>query len=448
MVIDGTPGEGRSPGTTTSGATRTAASSSPPRCSSRRPRRPERSRAPPRARSRRRASATPRRRARGCCVARRLQRAARRRRGRRRHPHPRGAADDRAAARAGRRGRARLPPRPARRAASPTLSMAPVAARLGELLGDRVALRAGCRRRGGRGRGARRSAAARCCCSRTCASSAGETSNDPELAAALARARRGLRQRRLRRRPPRARVDRGRRRATCPAYAGLLLEREVRELTAVRDDPERPLCVVLGGAKVRDKIGVIDRFLERADAILIGGAMATPSSARRASRSATRWSRRRARRWPASVLEGAEDAGCELLLPDRPGARPTLRRRRPRRASSTGSRCPTAGWGSTSGRATRGRYAGGSPSAGTVFWNGPMGVFELEPFAAGTRAVAEAVAAAPGLHRGRRRRLGRGAGARSGSPTRRLALDRRRRVARADGGARAARGGGAAREEA
>ncbi len=58
-----------------------------------------------------------------------------------------------------------------------------------------------------------------------------------------------------------------------PAYAGLLLEREVRELTSVLDDPDRPLVVVLGGAKVTDKIGVIERFLEIADRILIGGAM-------------------------------------------------------------------------------------------------------------------------------------------------------------------------------
>ena len=58
-----------------------------------------------------------------------------------------------------------------------------------------------------------------------------------------------------------------------PAFAGLLLEREVRELTAVRDDPERPLVIVLGGAKVTDKIGVIERFLDSAQEILIGGAM-------------------------------------------------------------------------------------------------------------------------------------------------------------------------------
>src|SRR5581483_12329654 len=58
-----------------------------------------------------------------------------------------------------------------------------------------------------------------------------------------------------------------------PAYAGLLLEREVRELTAVRDDPAPPLCVILGGAKVSGKVGVIERFLGTADEILIGGAM-------------------------------------------------------------------------------------------------------------------------------------------------------------------------------
>ena len=69
---------------------------------------------------------------------------------------------------------------------------------------------------------------------------------------------------------------------------------------------------------------------------------------------------------------------------------------RPSAARATGSRCPTAGWASTSARAPRRAYAEAIAGAGTVLWNGPMGAFELEPFAAGTRAVAEAVAAAPG----------------------------------------------------
>ncbi len=89
-----------------------------------------------------------------------------------------------------------------------------------------------------------------------------------------------------------------------PGYAGLLLEREVTELSAVVESPRRPLVVVLGGAKVSDKIGVIDRFLDLADRILIGGAMASASSAPRASPPATRWSRRRGSSWPRRRWSG------------------------------------------------------------------------------------------------------------------------------------------------
>ena len=100
----------------------------------------------------------------------------------------------------------------------------------------------------------------------------GETKNDPELAEALA----GLADLYVndafgashRAHASTEGVAHG-----CPAYAGLLLEREVTELTSVRDDPEAPLVVVLGGAKVTDKIGVIDRFLDTAAEVLIGGAM-------------------------------------------------------------------------------------------------------------------------------------------------------------------------------
>jgi phosphoglycerate kinase len=180
-----------------------------------------------------------------------------------------------------------------------------------------------------------------------------------------------------------------------PGYAGLLLEREVRELTALVEDAERPLVVVLGGAKVSDKIGVIERFLEIADEILIGGAMCF--SFFRAQGVATGDSMvdsedvEPARR----ALNAAEGAACELRLPvdlvlaDRfeAGAE---------RREHDGVEVP-AGWmGLDVGPDTAHAYARSIASAATVLWNGPMGVFELEPFAAGTRTVAEAVAAATG----------------------------------------------------
>ncbi len=180
-----------------------------------------------------------------------------------------------------------------------------------------------------------------------------------------------------------------------PAVAGLLLEREVVTLRSIVEAPERPLVVLLGGAKVSDKIALIDRFLDTADALLIGGAMCfsffraqgipTGDSlveeegvelARRALAKADASDCRL--RLPVDLVVGARfDAGAEhreldeVEVPD--------------------------GWmGLDIGPRTAAAYADELAKAGTVFWNGPMGAFEMKPFAAGTRAVAEAVARAGG----------------------------------------------------
>ena len=205
----------------------------------------------------------------------------------------------------GRRRRALLAPRPAGGSRPRALDGAGrrAARRAARRLRRRCPRR---RRRRGRGASSPGSTRARCCCSRTPASSPGETSNDPELAEALA----GLADLYVNDAfgaAHRAHASTEGVAHHLPAYAGLLLEREVRELTSVLDDPERPLVVVLGGAKVSDKIGVIDRFLEIADQVLIGGAMCFSFfSAPRATRPATRWSRRRASSSPATLLERAE----------------------------------------------------------------------------------------------------------------------------------------------
>ena len=135
-----------------------------------------------------------------------------------------------------------------------------------------------------------------------------------------------------------------------PAVAGFLLEREVTVLSSLLTDPEHPFVVVLGGAKVSDKIGVIERFLEIADAILIGGAMCfafframgRPTGDSLVEEEGVELARR--------VLELAEQSSCRLELPqdlvlaDRFDADA-------HDASRDGTTCPTAGWGSTSGRA-------------------------------------------------------------------------------------------------
>ncbi len=180
-----------------------------------------------------------------------------------------------------------------------------------------------------------------------------------------------------------------------PGYAGLLLEREVRELTAVRDDPEPPLCVVLGGAKVSDKIGVIERFLEVADQILVGGAMCFSFFRAQGMETGESLVEEEGVELAREVLAEAEDSRCELRLPvDLVVAERLEAGAEHRRLDRV--EVP-AGWmGLDIGPRTAASYAAEIDRAGTVFWNGPMGAFEIEPFEAGTRAVAEAVAQAPG----------------------------------------------------
>ena len=176
-----------------------------------------------------------------------------------------------------------------------------------------------------------------------------------------------------------------------PAYAGLLLEREVDELTGVRDHPGRPLVVVLGGAKVSDKIGVLDRFLSVADEVLIGGAMCF--SFFRAQGVGT----------GNSLVEDEGVALAEGLLLNPRGLRLPVDlvlgdafSVEAERREVEGVEVPDGWMGLDIGPRTAAVYADSIAGAGTVLWNGPMGAFELEPFATGTRTVAEAVAAAPG----------------------------------------------------
>jgi phosphoglycerate kinase len=180
-----------------------------------------------------------------------------------------------------------------------------------------------------------------------------------------------------------------------PAYAGLLLEKEVTELSRVVDSPRRPLVVVLGGAKVSDKVGVIDRFLDVADKILIGGAMCFSFFRAQGIAIGDSLSDDASVEAAREALAKAESSDCELVLPvdlvlGRSFAADTETR------ESDGVEVPDGWMGLDIGPRSQERYAEAVAGAGTVLWNGPMGAFEMEPFAAGTRAVAEAVAAASG----------------------------------------------------
>jgi phosphoglycerate kinase len=273
----------------------------------------------------------------------------------------------------------------------PALSLAPVAKRLGELLGTEVKLAPGviegdvdltC---GALGPGD-------VLMLENVRFEAGETKNDPHLAESLAQLG-DLYVNDAFGASHRAHASTAGVADYLPAYAGLLLEREVTELTKVVESPERPLVVVLGGAKVSDKVGVIDRFLEVADKVLIGGAMCFGFF--KAQGIGTGNSLVEGVELAGEALERAKRSDCELSLPfdlvlGREFSADTERK------ESDGVEVPEGWMGLDIGPRSAERYAEAIAAAGTVLWNGPMGAFEMEPFAAGTRTVAEAVAAAPG----------------------------------------------------
>jgi phosphoglycerate kinase len=180
-----------------------------------------------------------------------------------------------------------------------------------------------------------------------------------------------------------------------PAVAGLLLEREVTTLRGLVEAPERPLVVVLGGAKVSDKVALIDRFLDTADTLLVGGAMCFSFFRAQGRTTGDSLVEEEGVDLARAALAKAETSNCRLLLPvdlvlgDRFGADAEVRQ-------LDGTDVPDGWMGLAVGPRTVSAYSAVVERAGTIFWNGPMGAFELEPFAAGTRAVAEAVAAAAG----------------------------------------------------
>ena len=156
-----------------------------------------------------------------------------------------------------------------------------------------------------------------------------------------------------------------------PAYAGLLLERELEELGKLLGDVERPFVLVSGGAKVEDKLGVLRKLGGKADTVLIGGKM-------------------------AEQLRSENPLEFEVVLPTDVVGAAALE------ADAESKICPydslPDGWlGLDIGPETRARFGDELSKARTIFWNGPMGVFEWPRFAEGTKAVAEAVARADGF---------------------------------------------------
>jgi phosphoglycerate kinase len=187
---------------------------------------------------------------------------------------------------------------------------------------------------------------------------------------------------------PRVMLEQGR-----PAVAGRLLEREVAALSRLLGEPDRPYVAVLGGAKVSDKLATIGSLVERVDALLIGGAMAFTFIAAEGGQVG------------ASLLEPdrfddvraararADELGVVLQLPEDVVAAPEIAAGAPRHTVPSG-KVPRGERGLDIGPRAVEEFVRTIAEARTILWNGPMGVFELEPFGAGTRGVATAIAGA------------------------------------------------------
>jgi phosphoglycerate kinase len=271
----------------------------------------------------------------------------------------------------------------------PKLSLAPVAARLAEVLGRPVALAPGVVGPAVTEQ-ARALRAGEVLLLENLRFEPGETDNDPEFAAALTalgdayvddafgaahRAHASIVG------PP----------ARLPCAAGRLLAREVEVLGHLLDTPARPFVTILGGVKVSDKLGVIDALLDKCDTLLVGGAMAFTFLVAQGYAVGD------------SLVEPEMVEHCRRLLEtgrvlvptDVVVAQEMTADASPRHVSA--SRIPDGWKGLDIGPETAGRFADEIETAATVLWNGPMGVFELAPFAAGTKTVAQAVAECDGF---------------------------------------------------
>ncbi len=173
-----------------------------------------------------------------------------------------------------------------------------------------------------------------------------------------------------------------------PAVAGFLMEKEIEFLGKALEDPARPFVAILGGAKISDKIGVIRRLLSLADCLLIGGGMANTFLAAQGLE------------MQESLVEGEvldlakemrQEGGAKLLLPLDLVVADAFEEGAERKVVAVDA--IPAGWRAMDiGPETQRRFRDALTGAKLIVWNGPMGVFEFEPFAVGTRAVAEAVA--------------------------------------------------------
>ncbi|HIR43134.1 MAG TPA: phosphoglycerate kinase [Candidatus Aphodovivens avicola] len=180
--------------------------------------------------------------------------------------------------------------------------------------------------------------------------------------------------------------------ALLPAYAGYLMTKEVSTLSGMLDEPKRPFVAILGGSKVSDKIKVIDALIEKCDTLIIGGGMCFTFLMAQGFSVGTSLKEEDWVERAGEMLAKAKERGVELLLPVDVVVADRFAEDADHLTVLVDS-IPNDMMGLDIGAGTAAMYAEAISKAKMVFWNGPMGVFEMDAFAAGTKAVAEAVAA-------------------------------------------------------
>lgn len=181
-----------------------------------------------------------------------------------------------------------------------------------------------------------------------------------------------------------------------PSAAGELVFKEIDSLSKATKDPARPYTVILGGSKVSDKLGVIDNLLDKADRLLIGGGMAYTFLKAMGNEIGTSLLEEDFVEKAGEYLKKAKDAGVEMLVPVDNVTAPEFNADAPASIYDTGE-MPAEEMGLDIGPKTREGYAAAIADSKTVVWNGPMGVFEFPAFANGTKAIAEAMEKAEGF---------------------------------------------------
>ncbi|MCD7756987.1 MAG: phosphoglycerate kinase [Clostridiales bacterium] len=273
----------------------------------------------------------------------------------------------------------------------PELSMKPVAARLSELLGKEVILAADIV-----GEDAQAKAAAlqpgQILLLENLRYDKGETKNDPAFAKALAdlAGPDGVYVSDAFGTVHRAHASTAGVAAYLPAVSGFLIQKELEIIGGALAAPKRPLVAILGGSKVSSKIGVINNLLEIADTVIIGGGMAYTFAAAQGGTVGDSLLEADWEDYANEMVKKAADKGVKLLLPTDTVAANAFAPDADSQVVPTGA-IPDGWQGLDIGPETVKAYCDAVADAGTVIWNGPMGVFEFDKFAVGTKAVAEAL---------------------------------------------------------